>query len=237
MSDERVEEGEVLEIGSSKVQGKTLYRLLVKDLDTGDEDWFGLGEQKPDYGEGSIISFDFQETDKGYLNIFDDSLDVIDEVKPKGRGGRGSSRGSSRSSRGSGRDESKGGRGSSRGNSSRGGSRGSRGGSDDDDSKSSSRGRGRNGGNKSGNKGGGGGSYQKDPSTQKLIELQAARNAASEFLKVALEQGAISLPAKKADKLDFLIEAHNECVARFLEQNETYVEAEFDINSIYEQED
>jgi hypothetical protein len=92
---EFIDEGKVLEIGSSKSRNGTMYRIHVEDLDSGDTEWYGLGKDKPDYGEDSIISFEYEETDGGYLNIFGDSLEVVDEVKPKGRGSRGNSRGSS----------------------------------------------------------------------------------------------------------------------------------------------
>jgi hypothetical protein len=129
MAENYVNEGEVLKIASSSTNNGTFYRLEVKD-DNG-TDMFGLGNEKPDFGEGSIVSFEFEENGK-FFNIIEDTLEVIDKVEPKGgrgrgnnsSGGRGNGRGNGGSGRGNGgsgrggnNSGGRGGNGSGRGNS------------------------------------------------------------------------------------------------------------------------
>ena len=228
---EFVQNGEVLEIIDSKTRNGTFWRVKVLDQDTGDEDQFGMGKEKPDFGEGSIISFEFEESDDGkYLNMLVDTLEIIDEVKPKGRSSRG------------GRD------GGGRGNSSRGGRGNSRNNDDDDNGRgsrssrggSSSRGSSRSGGSgsKSGssrsNRSSGGSSEKKSSGKKEVdwetkdrrIELMSARNSALEEVKIAVELGAFPLgtkTTKAADKFALLQQLVDQETARFLEQNEAYI--------------
>lgn len=177
--------GVVEKINYKKTAKGTFYSINV------DGDWFGFGKEEPDFGEGSEIEFEV-EVNGDFENVNLDTLEVLElvEAEKKGRG----SRGSSRSSRGSKRDN-KSSRSSSRSSRS---SRGSRNNDDDDDDKPS---RGSRGGrnNKSSSKA----DVDWDLKDQK-IQWQSCRNAAIEMSKLAIESGAIKLPAKQADKLDVL---------------------------------
>lgn len=217
MSDNFVNEGEVLKIASSSTAKGTFYRLEVKD-DNG-TDMFGLGSEKPDFGEGSIVSFEFEENGK-FFNIIEDTLEVIDKVEPKGRGGRGNG--------GSGRGGNNGGRSGGRGGNSggRGGNSGGRGGN----SGSSSR-----GGNSS-HRGGSKGTTSKGDSKggtdweakDKRSALGFAREQAIKVLQAMLAEGVLSLPTKKGEKYDAYLGYLDELTARFLVQGDEYVEQGID---------
>lgn len=60
----------------------------------------------------------------------------------------------------------------------------------------------------------------KEKDTQKRIEVQAARNAALEFLKLAVSAEAVKLPAKQADKYDALAALLSEVMDGFLADND-----------------
>ena len=220
MSDLFIEEGEVLSITSSKTAKGEFFRIEVKDLDTDDTNWFGLGKDEPDYGEGSIVSFEYDESDDGkYLNAFADSVEVIDLVEPKKRG---------RSSRGK-SDDNK--RGSSRSSSSRGGSSRSSGrGGDKSSGRSGSRSASKSSGSRSASKG----SKSNDKGAKsngtdweakdKRTAIGFAREQAIKVLGAMLESGAVKLPAKAAEKYDAYLEFLDLLTARFLEQGDSYVE-------------
>lgn len=223
-----LEEGEVLAIASSKTAKGEFFRIEVEDKDTGDVEWYGLGSDAPDFGEGSIISFDYEESGK-FLNIDAGSLEVIDLVEPKkrggGRGNKSNSRGGSRgSSRGSNDDDSRSSRSSrsGRGSSSRSSDRSSDKGSS---SRSSSR--------SSGSKGKPAGKGETNWAEKDLRSgLGFAREQAIKVLGAMIAEGAIKLPAKAGDKMDAYLEYLDMLTARFLEQGDNYVSD--GISAIYE---
>lgn len=212
MSQNYVDQGEVTKIATSNTQNGTFYRIEVKDSQG--TDMFGLGNEKPDFGEGSIVSFEFEENGK-FLNVIEDTLEVIDKVEPKGRGGRGNG-GSSRGGNSNGR----GGRGSNsngRGNS------------------NSSGGRGGNGGGRGGNKGtgrggnGSGGKKETDwEAKDKRSALGFAREQAIKVLTAMLDSGSVTLPSAKAKKYDAYLAYLDELTARFLDQGDRYVDEGID---------
>lgn len=59
-----------------------------------------------------------------------------------------------------------------------------------------------------------------DVARQKKIEIQAARNAAIEFISILLAQEAVKLPAKQADKEAALADMLNHYIEKFLSENE-----------------
>lgn len=209
-----VVEGEVLSIKISNTNKGKFYRLEVED-DNG-KDWFGLGNEAPDFGEGSTVSFDFIETDDGKFYNVDGDVDIIDLVEPKGRGGRGGSDNSRGSNRGGNSGSSRGNaRGTSRGgNSNRGNSRGS---SRGDSSKGNGKGSPRS--KKSGGKGG-----TDWEAKDKRTAIGFAREQAIKVLAAMIAEGAITLPTKKADKYDAYLGYLNELAATFLAQADAYVE-------------
>lgn len=221
---EVIEEGKVLSVAESKTRNGTFYRLEVEDLDTGDSEWYGLGDEKPDYGEGSIISFDYEESNCGkYLNIDAGSVDVLEEVKPK-RGGRGGSKGNSRgNSRGRNDDDASSNRRSNSRSSGRSGG-----------NKSSGSGS-RNSGGKSGGKGSGGNGGTDWEAKDKRTALGFAREQGMKLTSQMLAEGAIKLPTKTAEKMDAYLEYVDMFTARFLSQADAYLEE--GIEAIYDEQD
>ena len=216
-----VEEGKVLSIASSDTKNGKFYRIEVEDLETGDVDWFGLGNTEPDFGEDSIVTFEFFESGK-YLNIEEDTLEVLDLVEPKRRGRGTGSRGSNGSkARGTGRG---------------------RGGRSDDDKDDKPRGRGGRssgsgrGGSKpagrsgAGSKSGSKGTKGKDSggtdweAKDKRTALGFAREQAMKLTAAMLADGAIKLPTKAGEKMDAYLEYVDMFTARFLEQADAYLE-------------
>ena len=231
MSDLFVDAGKVLAFASSDTKAGKMWRMEVEDLDTGDCDWFGLGKEKPDFGEGSEVSFEFKENGK-FLNVFEESIEVLNLVEPKQRGGRnGGSRngGGSRGGRGGDSGSSRGG--SSRSSGSRGGSSRSRGG---DDKGGSSRSNG--GGSRSKGKGSDKGGKQETDweMKDKKIGLLAMRNSAIEVVKIAVEAGALKLGTKQGEKYDILLGLVDDLTVRFHEQEQAYCESEYDLSTIAE---
>jgi hypothetical protein len=60
-----------------------------------------------------------------------------------------------------------------------------------------------------------GATYIRNDSTQKAIQYQAARNAAIEVTKLAVDKGLIKLPAKQADQLDVALALIDEITERY----------------------
>lgn len=212
MSDS-VFEGKVLSIKVSNTSNGKFYRLEVED-DNG-KDWFGMGNEAPDFGEGSTVSFDFTETDDGKFFNVDGDIEVVDHVEPKGRGG---SRGNSGS------------RGNGRGNNSRGSGNNSRGSGRGNGSSRGSGGRGNGGSSRgntnkggSGSKGKGGKGETDWEAKDKRTALGFAREQAIKVLAAMIEQGAVTLPSKKAEKYDAYLGYLNELSAYFLSQADNYV--------------
>ena len=212
-----MEEGKVVSITDSTTRNGTFYRIEVEDVDTGDTDWFGLGSKAPEFGEGSVISFEYEENGK-YLNADAGSIEVLDLVEPKSRGSRGNKSGGRNGSRGSSRGNDDAGNSrrsrNSRSNDS-GNSRGSRGGSD-------------KGSNSHSNKGSSGSKAPaKGETNWAEKDLRAglgfAREQAIKVLGAMLEQDAIKLPSKAADKMDAYLDFLDMLTARFLEQGDNYV--------------
>lgn len=183
--------GEVLKItGKDTKNGGKIWNICVDD--NGEDAWFGYGFDKPDFGEGSEIEFDV-EMNGDYENVNHDTLEVINLVEPK-RSGRGSGGGRGGNSGGS---RSGGGRSSGRSNSGSSNSRGKSSGG----SRGGSAGRGKSGG----------GRADKAPAKKadvdwerkdNLIRLQSCQNTAVATVNGAVAAGAITLPAKKGEKLD-----------------------------------
>ena len=228
-----VNAGKVTGIASSDTKNGKMYRIEVEDLDTGDVDWFGLGNEEPDFGEGSEVSFEFEENGK-FLNILADSLEVIDLVEPKKRGGRNGSSpgGNGRSGRGNGDNKSSGSR--SRGGNGGGRNSGSRGGNGSKTSGSSTNRSGSRSGSKDTGKSKGGKADVDWDMKDKKIGLLAMRNSAIAAVSAAVEAGAIKLGTKQADKFDNFFGYIDQVTARFLEQEQDYIESDYDIGAICE---
>lgn len=80
-----------------------------------------------------------------------------------------------------------------------------------------------------------------DVERQKKIEIQAARNAAIEFISILLSQDAVKLPAKQADKEAALADMLNHYIEKFIAENsgksdETTPAAEPELNDDDNQE-
>jgi len=76
----------------------------------------------------------------------------------------------------------------------------------------------RTGGGKGGFKGGGGGGYKQDPATQASIIMQSSAKAAVDLVNVAIINEAIALPAKKADRLQAIIDSHAKVTEQIFQQ-------------------
>lgn len=216
-----MEEGKVVGIADSKSRNGVFYRIEVEDVDTGDTAWYGLGSKEPEFGEGSVISFEYEESGK-YLNAVADSIEVLDLVEPKSRGNKSNSRSGGRSS-GRSNDNAAG---SSRG------SRSSR--ANNDSGSNSSEYSGNKGGNSYSNKGSSG-TKTKGETNWAEKDLRAglgfAREQAIKVLAAMIAEDAIKLPSKAADKMDAYLNFLDMLTARFLEQGDNYVNG--GITSIY----
>lgn len=60
-------------------------------------------------------------------------------------------------------------------------------------------------------------SYDSGPSNQDVIRYQAARNSALEFVSIALQHGAVKLPAKQAEQLDVLMDLTMDITDKFFQ--------------------
>jgi len=189
--------GIVAKVTSKETKGDSLVWNVCVDTDDNGEEWFGCGFEDPQVNEGDEIEFDTEQNGK-FTNINIDTL-VVDKAAPQrkssNRGGRGND-------------------GGSRGNTGRGnrGSSNSRG--------SSNRGSSRNSNSRSGNSQRGeskGRSQSRSPSRaakpepkpevdwdrkERLIRLMACQNTAIHLVEVALANGAVTIPKKKADAFD-----------------------------------
>lgn len=58
-------------------------------------------------------------------------------------------------------------------------------------------------------------SYRRNDSTQKAIQFQAARNAAIEVVKLAVDKQLVKLPAKQSDQLDVVLALIDEITERY----------------------
>lgn len=203
-----VEKGQVKEVVSSQTKnGNLAYRVKVYDPNEKVEDTIGMGFEKPPFGEGAVISFEAEQNGK-FINMNVDTL----EVHEAGQTAAGRSPG--RSSRGG------------RGDSQRSSGRGGRGGNSNNSRSGGTESAGRSGGNNRSDAGNKSAGLSKDEwaAKDKRIELMSARNSSLEFLKIALEQGAVSLGSKKAaDKLELLEAVLDKITMRFLSQNEQFV--------------
>lgn len=175
--------GIVTKINSKPTRGNSDIWSICVDCD-GDEDWYGYGFEKPDFGEGSEVEFDI-EWNGDYANVDNETFEVIELVEARKKSSRG---GAGRKSSGSGK----------RGGNSRGGRKPSGGGS---------RG-GKSGGGKSSGRGGaskakGGGKADVDwDRKDKLIRLQSCQNTAIAFISAAVTNGSLKLPAAKGKGFD-----------------------------------
>ena len=74
------------------------------------------------------------------------------------------------------------------------------------------------GGKKGGYGGKGGGGYKQDPATQASIIMQSSAKAAVDLVNVAIINEAIALPAKKADRLQAIIDSHAKVTEQIFQQ-------------------
>lgn len=170
--------GIVTKITESKTARGTFYGIII------DDDRFGFGNETPEFGEGSEVTFEV-EVNGNFENVDADTFEVLELVEPKksGRsgGGRSGGRGGDKPARGG-----RGGGGDKP-------ARGSRGGDD---------------------KPARGASKPAAPAADKpavdwdlkdeKIQWQAARNSALALATIAVNVEALKLPAKQADKLEAL---------------------------------
>lgn len=81
--------GNVERINSREVNTKngpqTAWSMLVKGPD-GSENWYGLGFSKPQFREGSSISFQASQNPRGYWDAENSSVKVLKESAPSGGG-------------------------------------------------------------------------------------------------------------------------------------------------------
>ena len=174
--------GIVTKITDSKTARGNFYGIII------DDDRFGFGNEKPDFGEGSEVTFEV-EVNGNFENVDMDTFEVLElvEAKASGRsGGRSGGRGGDKPARGG---------------------RGSRGG----DEKPA---RGARGGSRGGDKPAKKEYTPKDDKPavdwdlkDQKIQWQAARNSALALLASVIQAEAIKLPSKQADKLE-AIEAY-----------------------------
>ncbi len=193
-------EGLVAKI-SEKAAGKgTVYNVCL-EIDGQDDEWFGHGFDKPKFNEGDFIEFAI-EYNGDYSNVDKRSVNIIEEgeEKPARSSGRGRSSGGGRggsSGRSSGR---------SSGGSSRGGS------------KPASKARGAKPAAKSD-----GLSKSEWADKDKMIRRQACMNTSIKLVTLLFAEGAVSIPKKKADAYDAVVELCNEEAERLYDQYEEQV--------------
>lgn len=160
----------------TKITGKpTKGKSKIWNIQIDDEDWFGYGFDKPDFGEGSEVEFDI-EWNGDFANVDKETFEVLELVEARrsssrssgGRSGGRSSGGDSGRSRSGGR--------SSRSNSSRGG---------------------KPSGGKRSPQGSGGKKEVDWDRKDKLIRLQSCQNTAIAYVSAAVLHGALPLPKAK----------------------------------------
>jgi hypothetical protein len=183
--------------------GGTIYNVCL-EINGGEDEWFGHGFNEPEFQEGDEIEFDISYNGD-YANVDTNTVNILSE----GGGGssstssRGNSRGST--SRSSSRSSSTGGS-SSRAKPSRSNSRSSkpsvRAKPAADDTKMSKD------------------DWQKKDN---MIRRQACMNTAIALISSAVSNELVSLPTKKADKLDAYIALCDEEAVRLYDQYEEQV--------------
>ena len=200
-------EGLVAKI-SEKAAGKgTVYNICL-EIEGQDDEWFGHGFDKPDFFEGDFIEFDIDWNGE-YANVDKSSVNVLEE-------GEGEQKKPARKPA-----RSSGGRSSGRSNSS-GRSSGGRGAA-----KSSSRGKpaSKRNGSTAGKGSGKTDTMSKEEwaNKDKIIRRQACMNTAIALITGAVANDLVSLPTKKADKLDAYIALCDEEAERLYDQYEEQV--------------
>jgi len=199
-----VDNGLVDKIATRNTNSGVFYNIQV------DGEWFGFGKYPPKFGEGSVINFDIQ-FNGDFVNVNTKTLEVIEEVPAQRGGGRGQSASGGRGGTGAGRAGA-GRTGGARGAPQRGAGQGNaqaRGGAPAGRSASAA--------------GSGGASKddywkkreERDVEVQKAIQFQASRNAAIAAVGVLLTNGAVSLPTKKAEQMDAVLELIDKITARY----------------------
>ena len=189
-------------------------KVSYKDLNSGkrmwnikvDGNWYGMGYTQPKFGEGGEIEFDIS-WNGDFANVDKDSLNIISAGNVRNSGG---GNGGSRGGNGGGYNKSSGQQ-RSGGNSSNGGgyNRGSSG--------------------SSGNAGGAGKDNYWENKDKRDIEREkrdkvkdvvvthlACRNSAIEAVGMLITAGAVSLPAKKAEQYDAVLELVDIVTERFV---------------------
>jgi len=220
---------------TSKEAGKSnslVYNIKLNCNDTQQDEWFGHGFDEPIFYEGDEVSFDV-EMNGDYANIVVSTVEVVAEgeapaPKPKpaargnargsssGRGTKPAGRGAPASGRSSGRGQAASGRGQQR--SAPASQRSSRAAPAQKTAP-----RGARGGNAStpavskdqywADKAG------SDKIKDGIIQRPAVQNTAIAFIKVAIEAGAVTLPAAKPKKLDALTALVDEEAERLYAKN------------------
>lgn len=182
-------------------------KVSYKDLNSGkrmwnikvDGNWYGMGYTQPKFGEGGEIEFDIS-WNGDFANVDKDSLNIISAGNVRNSGG---GNGGSRGGNGGGYNKSSGQQ-RSGGNSSNGGgyNRGSSG--------------------SSGNAGGASkdkyweDKEKRDKVKDVVVTHMACRNSAIEAVGMLLTAGAVSLPTKKAEQYDAVLELVDIVTERFI---------------------
>lgn len=168
-------------------------------MDSGE--WFGMGYQQPDFGEGSEIAFDVEYNGQ-YANVAKGSIEVINAVQQQQQ--QRPQQGGYQQRQGGGYQQRQGGGYQQR----QGGAQGAPQ---------------RGGYQQRAQQGAGGGKDQywkdkekRDIDTQARIQLQACRNSALTLVQMGLANDCIPLPAKKADRLGALIAIVDEITLQYV---------------------
>lgn len=176
--------GFLLKVTEKEIRnGGKIYSIQVEVADSGKDEWFGFGFDKPHFGVDSEIEFDVEERGD-YENVVNDSLVVVDmqnEPAKERKSRSGSGGGSSRKPRGGSDSTSK---------------RSPRGGKSDDKPERKPRG----GADKPATKKADVDWDRKD----NLIRLQSCQNTAVATVSLQLAAGTLALPKKKGEQYDAL---------------------------------
>ena len=183
--------------------GKTVYNIQLNG------EWYGLGFNQPNFGQGAEIEFDVSYNGN-FANVADGSINIL---SPGQRGG-----GQQRSNGGYGGQRQGGGNygGQQRSNGG-GGNYGQRTGGQQQRAPAPRQAAGGDGkdaywDNKA----------KTDKLTQRAIQHQSARNSAIAFMDVLFKNEAVKLPAKQADKMDAALSLLDSLTAQFIAATRAY---------------
>lgn len=201
-------EGKVLKITFKETRGDNDLCSICLDTGGKDDEWFGFGFNEPNFKEGAVIEFEVEENDKGFWNVVEDTVEVL-EAAPEKR--RGSSKG-----------------GSKRGGSSRSGGRSGSSRSSGRSGAGSKRSSGRDGGGRSKSSEGGKKSEVDWDRKDNLIRLQSSQNTAVATINMMIAHGAIVIPKKKADAFDLIQAAVEEEASRLFDKYTDIVDGNYE---------